>query len=659
MDFSQFHFENNAWLWGIAIIPAVLLLYGLFYKGSAYAQKLEHFVDKHLLPHLLKDRQGERQNLRLPLLVWSLAWACGMIAMAGPRWDYTEVQAFKPDKDLVIVLDLSTAMNAQDVKPSRIVQARERIEDLLNMSRGITIGLVAYAAVPHMIVPLTDDTRTIHNLLPALDTSLVTIQGDRLKPALEMASRMLEAEPGNSKSILVISNGGFEENDMADLAQAANGASIYTMGVGTVEGAPVADENGGWVKDQDGKMLISHLQADRLQALSAAGHGFYVEESYSDSGIKAILSRINGINESHQETHRNVRIWQERFYIPALALALLLLPLFRKRYIFPVVLLMMSFSTAHAEAASWTDLFLNQNQQGQKAYNQGDYKRAMEKFNIPYQHGVAAYKAGQFDQAAQSFKAANGLQAEYNLGNAQLMQGKAEEAIISYESVLKQAPNDASTKHNLEIARKILQQQKQQQQDKQQSQKDQKESAKGQAQNNTQNSKDQSQKGQEQSSQQKQANGGQDKQQNEKTQNGSQGQKQESQSQSQKGETVSAQTQQGQSQQGQDGNEKDKQQQGKNGKNSQQQSAAQNQPQGNALNAQAQAQKEKGQQPQNGEDNTASAQSEDLREATSADSHSRTQTDINADQWLDRIQNDPGSFLKNQFMIEDRASGLQ
>ena len=647
MDFSQFHFENALWLWGIAAIPAVLLLYALFYKGSGYAQTLERFADKHLLPHLLKNRRGEAKSLSKPLLLWSLAWLCGMLAMAGPRWNYTEVQAFKPEKDLVIVLDLSTTMSAQDVKPSRVIQARERIEDLLNASHGITVGLVAYAAVPHMIAPLTDDTQTIRNLLPAIDTSLVTLQGDRLKPALEMASRMLDAEPGNSKSILVISDGNFDEE--AGLAKAAGGANIYTMGVGTAEGAPIAADNGGWVKDSDDKMLIAKLRTDKLQAL-----GTYVGSGDTDAGIKTVVARINGALAGQQNAQKNIRIWQERFYIPAFLLALLLLPLFRKGYVFPVVFFLM-LSTTHAEA-SWLDWFLNNDQQGEKAYDQGDYKGAMEKFNAPYQHGVAAYKAGQYDQAAQSFKAASGTQAEYNLGNTQLQQSKPEDAIATYEDVLKKNPDDAHAKHNLELAKKMLEQQKQQQQ-----------------QNPDQKKNDQQDK-QQQSQNSQQQSGQKDQQQNSSQKDPSQANKDQSQQQQENDRQQSGQKQDAKDQQDQSGKEQDKQQAAQEQKSQEQKEQAQKdqaqngqqqkeQEQKAETQAQkdAQVQQQKDQQQQNGKEAAGqeSKPTDDQQQNAAVDTRPRTQQDINADQWLGRIQNDPGSFLKNQFMIEDRNSGQQ
>ena len=117
------------------------------------------FADLHLLPHLVKNMSVAGKNVRTPLLVWGAAWLCGVIAMAGPRWNYTDQQTFEQAHDLVIVLDLSQSMNVTDVAPSRIARAREEIEDLLDMSRDNSIGLVAYAAVPHMVTPLTDDFR--------------------------------------------------------------------------------------------------------------------------------------------------------------------------------------------------------------------------------------------------------------------------------------------------------------------------------------------------------------------------------------------------------------------------------------------------------------------------------------------------------------------
>jgi Ca-activated chloride channel family protein len=437
-----------------------------------------------------------------------------------------------------------------------------------------------------MITPLTDDFRTIKNLLPELDTSLVTIQGDRLKPALQMAASMLKDEAGDDKSILVIGDGDFQETDIADLVQAAGGATIYTMGVG---------------------LPNSGLRADRLRMLANAGHGIYVEANYTDSSTRAILSRMGVATFRARASGKNVRTWEERFYIPALLLAFLLLPLFRKGATFPVILLLsvVFVPLDNAKANTVTDWFMNRDQQAKATYDNGDYKGAMTKFDTPYQRGVAAYRAKQYDKAALLFQAAARekarLSAFYNLGNAQLMQDQVENAIVSYKAALRQKPDDVATQHNLAIALKMLAQEQQQGKSRNQQNK----GGNGGGQN--------SQSGEQQAGQQHK--------------DGSQSTRRGSPQPARPGsDQKTAQQQQGQSKQGSPGKA---------------------QPDTKQSTASRMAQGEKQMPQQNSQYGMA------------VTAPRRTQRDVNADQWLIRLQSDPGSFLKNQFAIEDQKSGLQ
>jgi Ca-activated chloride channel family protein len=583
MGFSQFQFAQGAWLWGLLAIPVVLLFY-VFLRGTEGAERLERFADRHLLPHLIKNSATARASARGTLLLWSLAWLCGVIAMAGPRWGYTQEQTFEPARDLVIVLDLSQSMNATDVEPSRIARAREKIEDLMDMSHDDSIGLVAYAAVPHMITPLTDDFRTIKNLLPELDTSLVTIQGDRLKPALQMAAGMLKDEVGDEKSILVIGDGGFQERDIAGLVQAAGDATIYTMGVG----APG-----------------SGLQASRLQTLATAGHGIYVEANYTDSDTRAILSRMGVASFRARVSGQSVRSWKERFYVPAFILALLLLPLFRRGATFPAILLLsaMFVPFGDAKADTISDWFMNRDQQAKAAYDSRDYKGAMAKFDTPYQRGVVAYRAKQYDKAVSLFEAANRehvrLNGLYDLGNAELMNDQVEDAVASYRAALRIKPNDVPTLHNLAIALKMLKkdQQKQDQQ------------SKGGDGGGGGDGQDKSQ-GQQQAGQQR-------KDGSQSPQHGAQGS-------------------------------------AKNARRGSQQPMRPNGDQKTARQERGQA--KHGDQKKG--DPAQSAALQAMRPQGGEQMPPRTQRDVNADQWLIRIPNDSGSFLKNQFAIEDQKSGL-
>jgi Ca-activated chloride channel family protein len=602
--FSQFQFAQEAWLWGLLAIPVVLLLYALFYRRSTPTALLERFADRHLLTHLLKKGNAPIQSSWPLLLLWAAAWLCGILAMAGPRWNYTDQQTFSVSQNLVIVLDLSQSMNTQDVKPSRVARAREEIQNLLDMSRGEQIGLVAYAAVPHMVTPLTDDLRTIRNLLPALDTSLVTLQGDRLQPALEMAAAMLKAEPGDSKSILVISDGGFEENDLPSLIRAAGGAAIDTMGIGTVAGGPIPNGAGDVVRLATGQSVTSHLQEPRLKMLAAAGHGIYIAANYSDDDIHAILDRVEAPDSNAQVGKNKVRVWDERFYIPALLLALLLLPLFKKGagFLGMILLALVFVSNGQAQAATPAELFRNQDQQAKAAYDQGNYKAAMAKFDTAYRRGVAAYRAHAYAQAAAFFKASlaqkgDDLNALYDLGNAQLMQYQPEDAIRSYEAVLRQRPNDAPTLNNLAIAREMLAHDPDKKQKKQ-------------------NPKDKNDGGQNKSQ-------GQNKQQNKP---------------------------------GAPGSAQNKPQQGQPAKKQQGQPAGQQPAQPQQA---ASGQQSKPVHPGTPQTGQAGALSRSAAQGGKQNDGvpMRALRDINADQWLQRVQSDPGSFLKNQFMIEDAEHG--
>lgn len=136
MDLNQVHFAQPLWLWGILIIPLVWTLFLLYFRSSLPSHQLEKFIDSHLLPFLLVNGPEKKMTLWRGLLLWSMAWVCLTLALAGPRWSFREMETFSRDQSLVIVLDLSESMNAADIKPSRLIRAKQKIEDLLQLFQG-------------------------------------------------------------------------------------------------------------------------------------------------------------------------------------------------------------------------------------------------------------------------------------------------------------------------------------------------------------------------------------------------------------------------------------------------------------------------------------------------------------------------------------------
>ncbi|MBT5540163.1 MAG: VWA domain-containing protein, partial [Alphaproteobacteria bacterium] len=380
---AELHFLNPLWLWAFILLPTLWLLYALFYKGAASTQKLKAFADEHLLPHLLKENPKHIRKSWPAITMWSLAWALTIIAMAGPRWNYRDVETFESDANMIVLLDLSKSMDAADVKPSRVALARQEIQDLIDKNRDVKIGLVAFAATPHMINPVTDDMDTITHLLPSLETELVTVQGSRLMPAFQMAAESLNAIPGTNKSLLVISDGDFDEHNMKDLIDKTlpKDVRVHTMGVGTEIGAPVPSGKGGFHKER-GKVVITHLEAQKLKALAQAGNGQYFQAGPLQENASKILKTMK-MKEGEKSTERTHRIWEEKFYLFLIPVLFLILPWFRRKYAFPVIL-MLTLNAQNAAAFSLQSVipdglaqwFQNKEQQGKAAFEAQDYEKA-------------------------------------------------------------------------------------------------------------------------------------------------------------------------------------------------------------------------------------------------------------------------------------------
>ncbi|MCX6990052.1 MAG: VWA domain-containing protein [Chlamydiae bacterium] len=461
--FSEFHFAHPLWLFGVGLIPLVWALFFLSNRATQPIHRLENFIDSHLLPYLLVNKSNQSRLFTKGLVIWTLVWSCMTLGLAGPRWSFREVEVFSKQQHLVILLDLSLSMNAADVKPSRLARAKQKIEDILSSPNTVKIGLIAYAADPHMITPITDDKETIRHLLPSLDTSLVYVQGSRLSPALDMAGAMLDVEPGTCKSIVILSDGGFEDAGAISKAKeiGKKGIVIHTMGVGTEGGAPIVDHEGR-NKKKNGVAVISKLDKTRFQEISSAGNGRWLQAEYSYHDENAIFQDLEKrVNEEIATSKKN-RFWQEHFYLCIIPILPIFLLWFRRGKILVFLPFLFSFSLNATEIH-----FKNPEQLGQESFAKGDYEKAAEEFEDPYRKGVAYYNAGKFSEAETMFKASSrqsvALSAVYNLGNSLAKQQKLKEAISAYEDVLEQCPEDSKTRQNLDVVKKMLAEQKDEQ----------------------------------------------------------------------------------------------------------------------------------------------------------------------------------------------------
>jgi Ca-activated chloride channel family protein len=332
---AGFHFEQP--LWFLALLGLVPVAIWLWRSAARAARGPVHrYADPHLLPHLTGTRELKTQERWGRFLKWSLLWALLVLAMAGPRWDYTDMRLFHPGNNLMILLDISRSMQVADVAPSRIGRARQEIQDLIMQDRDVRLGLIAFASVPHVVAPVTEDTFTVLNALPALSTDLTELQGSRVGAALERAEGLLKGLPAeSSRAILLISDGDFDEPDLNDRVAklAEEGIRLHVLGIGTEQGArvpaPPPAQAGSWITDRSGKPVVSALNTKLLEGLAATGQGIYRLADYRDGDTQDILKAAAVSKLPPQAGDERTRVWHERFYLPLLVIVALMLPGFR------------------------------------------------------------------------------------------------------------------------------------------------------------------------------------------------------------------------------------------------------------------------------------------------------------------------------------------
>ncbi|MES9855108.1 MAG: VWA domain-containing protein [Sedimenticola sp.] len=452
---AEFHFLRPGWF--LALIPALLLLIALWRRHSE-GGAWQGVCDAELLPHLLLDAGGKPR--RLPLLLLAAGWLLAVTALSGPVWERQPQPLFQMAFSRVVLLDLSPSMEAQDLKPSRLERARFKLQDTLEQSREGRTALVVFAGEPHLVTPLTDDTETIAAMVPVLSVDIVPAVGDSLLPALRLAEELLVRGGNGEGEILLISDG------VSDLAASLplvsqlrdRGIHLSVLAIGTTEGAPIP---GAYNR---GKPQISRLDSSGLSSLAAAGGGLFSPVTADNQDLERLLTR--GASRAMDQARRQqsgIERWLEQG--PWLLLPLLLLAAigFRRGWL-GLFFISVMLPPPPAYAFEWDELWQRPDQQAERALVAGDAATAADLFQQPEWQGVARYQAGDYPGAAEALADQQGGAALYNRGNALARDGKLQQAMESYDAVLKLQPEDEDALFNKQLLETLLQQQQKQDQ---------------------------------------------------------------------------------------------------------------------------------------------------------------------------------------------------
>ena len=421
---ADFHFIRPLWLL-LLIIP--LLGYYFFFSGNRNVSAWENVCDKRLLKFLLVKGNSKQRSL---LGYCALMGIIGsIIALSGPSWQKKEVPAFSPVNPVMILLNLSSDMDNNDLRPNRLARAKFAIDDLLKEIQA-QVALMVYTNEPYIISPSTEDKKIISNLLPSIDQDIMPENGDKLYRAIDLAVSRMEEEGFAFGNIVVFAPDIGQDFNKA-LTSAANASSKgYSINVVAVR----ADKN------------------EKLSMLADKGKGKYV----TINEISALAGKINSQISSDLKQSKNLQeTWEDYGYWFVFIPLICVLSFFRRGALV-VLFLLYSFS---AQAG----FFTNANQDGAKAFAKGDYEAAAKHFEHPQWKASSLYKQGEYEEAFKYFSQADDTESLYNQGNALAKSGKIEEAIKKYEEVLQVNPQHEDAKFNLEYLKKQQEQQQQQQ----------------------------------------------------------------------------------------------------------------------------------------------------------------------------------------------------
>lgn len=545
------HFEHPQLL-GVAILALPALIAFFWWSWRARRRLISQFVQSRLLAHLTVGVSARRLKFRMALLVATVVLI--LVTLARPQWGFHWEEARQRGLDIIVAIDTSRSMLAEDMAPNRLARAKLSAVDLKRLARADRVGLVAFAGSAFLQCPLAFDEEAFRQNVNALDVSIIPQGGTALAESIRCAEAAFKDKNDNHKVLVLFSDGEDHDGEAVEAARSAakEGMRVFTIGVGTPNGEllRVKDANGrsDYVRDDQGNVVKSRLNEQLLREIAQAGDGFYLLLTGANT-MDMLYERGLAPLPKSELSARRVKRYHERYqWLLGLAVSLLMLEMFlpeRRRVqrseailnaganaelrkaVALLVLALFPFAVISAPAAA-----LKQYQSGRYAAALRAYEQALQKKpndpRLRFNAGTAAYQAGKYEKALEHLNSALVTpdvqlqqRAYYNRGDAQFRLGEEEqdpkkrtaaweEAVSSFESAMKLDPRDTDAKYNLDLVKHKLeelkkqQQQQQNQDDKKDDKKDDQKDDKKDQQKDNQKQQDQSKQDQQQKDQQQQ-----------------------------------------------------------------------------------------------------------------------------------------------------------
>lgn len=325
----MFRLENIQYLYAYLLIPVFVLLFILMKQWRKKA--IRSLGDTEVVQQLMPDVSTAKPTMKFIFLL--LALSLIILGVVNPQIGSKLQEVKRKGADVMIALDVSNSMKAEDLSPNRLQRAKLAISKLIDKLEGDRIGIVVFGGEAYVQLPITTDYAAAKLFLETIDTDIIPTQGTAIGAAVRLSMESFGQDVGKNKAIIVITDGENHEDDALKAVEEAadKGISVNTIGMGSPSGSPIpVYRNGtqvGFKKDREGNTVITKLNEQMLQELAGAGNGVYVRASNSETGLNVILDEVNKLEKKNYESKMYSDYDDKFYYFLAPALLLIILEL--------------------------------------------------------------------------------------------------------------------------------------------------------------------------------------------------------------------------------------------------------------------------------------------------------------------------------------------
>lgn len=325
-----FRFQHIEYLYGLLVVPLCALAYILMAMWKQDA--LKKFGSYQLIKQLMPEASSTKPLLKFVILMFAIIFL--VVGLANPQIGSKLEEVKREGIDIMIALDISNSMLAEDLKPNRLEKSKNAISQLVDKLHGDRIGIIVFAGDAYVQLPITTDYAAAKLFLSTINTDLIPTQGTSIAAAIDLAMESFGEKNVSNKVIIVITDGEDHEGEALEKAKEAvsKGITVHTIGMGSQQGVPIPIYNRGqmigYKEDKNGRTVVTKLNKDMLEQVAAAGNGIYVGATNAQVGLDLLFDELSK-KEKTEYGSKMFTDYEDRFqYFLVVALLFLLLEFF-------------------------------------------------------------------------------------------------------------------------------------------------------------------------------------------------------------------------------------------------------------------------------------------------------------------------------------------